>query len=183
MATLKSLVDETTNIKNELVECHTNLKNNLIAKGVECSDNDKMLNLINEINTIEPTKSVVASDNILFQTKSDNVSCEIYTNSSSYVTVYKFPIGFNGSIRVYGELLSSSSSSDLYANMIFNLVRNGLTIETSGTLACKNKLTSFSYDFDGIKSGDVIEISIRALAVMGATRTHLSNVSLRGDIL
>ena len=29
MATLKNLVDETTNIKDELKTCHTNLKNNL----------------------------------------------------------------------------------------------------------------------------------------------------------
>ena len=53
MATLKSLVDETTNIKNELVECHSNLKNNLIAKGVECNDTDKMLSLINKVENIE----------------------------------------------------------------------------------------------------------------------------------
>ena len=49
MATLKSLVDETTNIKNELVICHSNLKNNLIEKGVECSDTDKMSSLIDKI--------------------------------------------------------------------------------------------------------------------------------------
>ena len=30
MSTLKQLVDETTNIKNELKTCHTNLKSNLI---------------------------------------------------------------------------------------------------------------------------------------------------------
>ena len=53
MPTLKSLVDETTNIKNELVECHTNLKNNLIEKGVDCNNADKMLNLINKIANIE----------------------------------------------------------------------------------------------------------------------------------
>ena len=35
MATLKQLVDETTNIKNELKTCHANLKTNLIDKGVE----------------------------------------------------------------------------------------------------------------------------------------------------
>ena len=52
MATLKSLVDETGNIKNELVECHTNLKNNLIAKGVECSDTDKMPSLINKVGAV-----------------------------------------------------------------------------------------------------------------------------------
>ncbi len=35
MATLKQLVDETANIKNELIACHTDLKTNLIDKGVE----------------------------------------------------------------------------------------------------------------------------------------------------
>lgn len=55
MTTLKSLVDETTNIKDELVECHTNLKNNLIEKGVECSDADKMPTLINKVNDVETT--------------------------------------------------------------------------------------------------------------------------------
>ena len=53
MATLKSLVDETTNIKDELVECHANLKNTLIKKGVECSDTDKMSNLIDKVENIE----------------------------------------------------------------------------------------------------------------------------------
>ena len=52
MATLKSLGDETTNIKNELKTCHTNLKNNLIAKGVECGDSDKISNLIDKVGDI-----------------------------------------------------------------------------------------------------------------------------------
>jgi hypothetical protein len=52
MATLKSLVDETTVIKNELKSCHTNLKNNLIAKGVECSDTDKMSSLVNKVGSV-----------------------------------------------------------------------------------------------------------------------------------
>ncbi len=49
----KQLVDETSNIKNELVRCHTDLKNNLIDKGVEVTDSDKMSNLIGKIGTIE----------------------------------------------------------------------------------------------------------------------------------
>ena len=52
MATLKNLVNETTNIKNEIKACHTNLKNSLIEKGVECSDNDKIINLIEKISSI-----------------------------------------------------------------------------------------------------------------------------------
>ena len=49
MATLKNLVDETTNIKNELKTCYTNLKNNLMEKGIDCSSSDKLQNLISKI--------------------------------------------------------------------------------------------------------------------------------------
>ena len=57
MATLKSLVDETTNIKNELKICHTNIKNNLVEKGVECSDSDKLLSLVDKVNLV-PVKKI-----------------------------------------------------------------------------------------------------------------------------
>lgn len=53
MATLKNLVDETTSIKNELVACHTNLKNNLLLKGVEVANQDKISTLINKVNNVE----------------------------------------------------------------------------------------------------------------------------------
>lgn len=53
MPTLKNLVDETTNIKNELKECHANLKNNLTEKGVECDDADKFSSLVNKISSIK----------------------------------------------------------------------------------------------------------------------------------
>ena len=59
MSTLKQLVDETTNIKNELKTCHTNLKNNLIEKGVECSDTDKLLRLANKVGEIELGKKFI----------------------------------------------------------------------------------------------------------------------------
>lgn len=52
MSTFKNLVDETTDIKNELVECHSTLKKYLIEKGVECSDTDKIPTLINKVNDI-----------------------------------------------------------------------------------------------------------------------------------
>lgn len=49
MTTLKNLIDETTNIKNELKTCYTNLKNNLVGKGIDCSPSDKLPNLISKI--------------------------------------------------------------------------------------------------------------------------------------
>lgn len=53
MATLKALVDETTNIKNDTINCHTVLKNNLINKKVSVSSSDKMLDLVNKIPDIK----------------------------------------------------------------------------------------------------------------------------------
>lgn len=52
MATLKSLVDETTNIKNEIVECHSNLSSMLISKNVEVSEEDKMSDLIGKVDML-----------------------------------------------------------------------------------------------------------------------------------
>ena len=49
MATLKTLVDETTNIKDEIVECHTSLSSILTSKNVEISEEDKMSDLISKV--------------------------------------------------------------------------------------------------------------------------------------
>lgn len=65
MSTLKQLVDETTNIKNELKTCHTNLKNNLIEKGVECSDTDKLLSLVGKVGEIELGKKWASGEHIV----------------------------------------------------------------------------------------------------------------------
>ena len=65
MSTLKQLVDETTNIKNELKTCHANLKNNLIEKGVECSDTDKLLRLANKVGEIELGKKWASGEYIV----------------------------------------------------------------------------------------------------------------------
>ena len=56
MSTLKQLVNETSNIKDEIITCHANLKNNLIEKGVECSDTDKLLSLVGKVGEIETVK-------------------------------------------------------------------------------------------------------------------------------
>ena len=95
MATLKNLVDETTNIKNELVACHSNLKNSLIEKGVECSEGDKMLSLIDKVKDVSP--SLKASDNILFSFESEKRIDQIKTNLDTLYSVYSIPCFLKGS--------------------------------------------------------------------------------------
>lgn len=53
MATLKQLVDETTDIKKDITTCYANLKNNLIDKGVEVKDSDKMIDLVDDVKNLE----------------------------------------------------------------------------------------------------------------------------------
>ena len=82
MATLKNLVDETTNIKNELVTCHANLKANLIDKGVEVLVTDKLLSLSNKVGEIELGKKWASGsftfdyNNRITNTKSFSINCD-----------------------------------------------------------------------------------------------------------
>lgn len=56
MSTLKQLVDETTNIKNNIVNCNNVLREKLTSKGVNFENSDKHLTLINKIDAIEIKK-------------------------------------------------------------------------------------------------------------------------------
>lgn len=94
MSNLKELVNETTNIKNELVACHTNLKNNLIEKEIECSNNDKMLNLISKIRNIELGKKWAKGTGTF--SHSDNIDLTVNNlsfNPSIIILKYTMPKG------------------------------------------------------------------------------------------
>ena len=52
MTPLKNLVDETTIIKDEIVECHSNLSSILTSKNVEVTEEDKMSDLISKVDLL-----------------------------------------------------------------------------------------------------------------------------------
>ena len=56
MSTLKNLVDEVGNIKNELATCSNTLKNKLTDKDVAFNGADKLLSLINKVGDIKTGK-------------------------------------------------------------------------------------------------------------------------------
>lgn len=85
MSTLKQLVDETTNIKNELITCHANLKNNLIEKGVECSDTDKLLSLVGKVGEIELGKKWASGEHIVNFPSTFVYSVEIDLSNLSFI--------------------------------------------------------------------------------------------------
>ena len=106
MVTLKSLVDETTNIKDELVLCHTNLKNNLVNKGIAISPNAKLVSLISEVSEMKCLpSSVTAGDDLRVFYDSTKYSVKSTTNSVLTSTVVQLP----GSYRASFELAGSGS--------------------------------------------------------------------------
>ena len=152
MATLKKLVNETTNIKNELKTCYTNLKNNLIAKGIECSNTDKMFNLISKINNI------VVGDNVIV---GETIQLFNYTSAGAINIkkgdVFKITSNVNGSIKIKINYISSTVGSTSSLNI--DLVRED-SIVSSKTFTL-NKYGSYiviEYDLTDIKLNDVISI-------------------------
>ena len=135
MATLKSLVDETTNIKNELVKCYSNLKSNLISKGVECSESDKISILINKINGITLGKKWASGIGLMststtsytYYGGSGTKLC--YTMKSSnldfnpkYVIAY-----FNDGIRVHNVIVIDDLMISAQAPLLSSTTNNGIS--------------------------------------------------------
>lgn len=82
MSTLKNLVNESTNIKNELIACYNNLKNNLISKGVQYSESDKLFDMVEKVGAIEAGGKwangsfTIDYNNRITSTKSFTINCD-----------------------------------------------------------------------------------------------------------
>ena len=125
MATLKSLVDETTNIKNELKTCHATLKNNLIEKGVECSEDDKILDLITKVESLT-NYTAFPGTSIVLATRPTRYTCP-----SSYGHFYNYTVVHGGGLRISWYMqnyVNGNACNKAYIK--FNVVRNGVTIQT-----------------------------------------------------
>ena len=136
MTTLKSLVDETSNIKNELKTCHTNLKNNLNAKGVECSDSDKMPSLVGKVGDIKTIAKVVASENIL---------CNFLataTSSTGKINLekehFRYICTFEGSVRLSTKASDGGSAA---GSFIVRHLRDGEVLYQSESQKVTSKAT------------------------------------------
>ena len=157
MATLKSLVDETSNIKNELVECHTNLVNNLNAKGVKVSSFDKLNTLIDKIETLKVISSIpVAGTDVLLYTDSNEVKYQ----TASYLKAHEYLYtGDNGVLRLSIDLKGHSGAGITSASI--NITRGG-TITTLHTFETQaSSYSTFTYNAN-VLSGDIITIKIKS---------------------
>ena len=177
MATLKSLVDETGNIKNELVECHTNLKNNLIAKGVECSDNDKMSSLIDKVNDLKTSIKVTVSDNIIIST---HVDYSYVVNVNNYVNAFNFLTFFEGSARISFSTRVGSSGGEVYVKITHKRGNTEVKSHEISTSLYPNAVAS-SYDVENILVGDIISIDVKNK--YSSHTGYIYGIKVKGDVI
>ena len=78
MPTLKSLVDETTNIKNEIVECRDTLRQILIDKKIQDLENENKLSIL-----IDKVKMLIDAPSVLYLYKDG----DSYTNITGGYTI------------------------------------------------------------------------------------------------
>ena len=154
MATLKTLVDETTNIKNELVICHSKLKNNLIGKGVECSDTDKMSSLINKVNSLYVVVNNGVGDNYyIFRDKTKYITAP----TEKLISTYTFEI--DGDFRIYANFQEYNSSGGGRYKAV--LKRNGEEVNTVEFLISSSSSGETSANILNVKVGDKLEFYAR----------------------
>ena len=161
MATLKNLVDETTNVKNELVVCYSNLKNNLIKKGVECSDTDKMSSLIDRVGKIKMLPNIIPGNSNTMYYEDVNKS----STNTSYTKIYQAdPFKFDGNYRIYTYHKRTGGASGTQY-LYFKIIRNGVGIYTSEvfTTSSTTGLQSVT-DVNNVEIGDVIEFYTKSSA-------------------
>lgn len=177
MATLKNLVDETTSIKNELVECYSNLKNNLTEKGVECSDADKMSSLIDLIHLIPsiPYPIKPGNDlNILY----DTLIYDVNHDYSIPVTSFS-DFKYAGCYRISLEYGCPSSHT---IKIGIKHLRGSSVIRfeefrSSYDNSYGSKYAKATYDFDNILKGDIIEFYCYHANTIG-TYFNIKNITI-----
>ena len=174
MATLKNLVDETTNIKNELITCHTNLRNNLIAKGVECSDTDKMTSLIDKVDSLNVIKGSASPGEVLF----------ILFDKKEYApTKQTTPILTSQKVKIEGGYrvqFTCGSINNVVIKYGVKHMRNNTVVSQKMFNYSSYAYTSYTYDFSDVRKDDFFEFY--AVGDASGTYLHMKDISVSCEV-
>ena len=179
MATLKQLVDETTNIKNDIVTCHTNLKNNLTEKGVECSDTDKMPILIEKIKNLRSEPEMIEGSKVTLLNDT-TIYGSYYNSTPTYHTRYY--VKYNGEVTInithYKEFTTGFEGTG-YA--IVDVLRGTEVILTQKFLSSATKKLE-TFTISGLKVNDVIRFATHSTSSV-QTKQCLSPIKMTCDFI
>ena len=162
MATLKSLVDETTNIKNEIVECYSDLKKVLTDSDIEVLNTDKLSNLINKAKYINSVKYLYylgdntgnikthykgsSSSSILFNTN----SIQIQSAGNSTVSLQQCVIGTPSSINLskYNKLRVTGKLNQIDGKITFGIGSDSSTATFASKFEINGDKLNSKFEFD-----------------------------------
>lgn len=173
MSTLKQLVDETTNIKNELIACHTDLKNSLTKKGIKVLETDKMLNLIVKISNIKGFK---VSENPTQNSLIDyQFSSSISSYESSYtITEYCKNNGSNLEGFCNISILCRGNSKTTYTPSIYIFINDKQIEEIKISNPSNITLTKQYY----VNEGDIVSIRYKT-TIQTSSKIYLGDVTMK----
>ena len=156
MATLKNLVDETTNIKNEVVTCYTDFKENLTNLGVTLEDNSKLSDLINKLPNIKlrdfkfaKGKITVSSGNTVTATVGglDFKPYIVIMNTSDFISNENFW----GSVFAFGDFADSFPANSTFILDSVDYLR-GYTIDGTNYYMKDGKFKLVFYKSMGVNT-------------------------------
>lgn len=175
MTTLKSLVDETTKIKDELVTCYTNLKNNLVAKGVECGSKEKMSTLIGKVGDVKVIPNVIAGDSTVIFGTIERIGSTSSTPGYWNYDLIKFYV--NGSVRLNFDIYTSKR----YGKFKFILTSNSGVVKHESQVfeGVSGQTTLYTYDIDNIENGDVLSLDVTGMN--SSYSSSLNNLKISCD--
>ena len=167
MATLKSLVDETTNIKNELKTCHATLKDNLIEKGIECGEDDKMLDLINKVDDIKGYKVLNSNTGMEFKLtfgSSESKQPETLGEIETYLTLDEIHNDGLYTIGVYGK-----NGADISLNLLPTIYIYVNEVEYTRFQFSGGNYNTFNNQII-LKKGDIVQIKYSTVRTSNQNR-------------
>lgn len=164
-STLSQINSKVSNIKDEISIAKNTLKTNLIAKGVECSNTDKMSSLIGKVDKIKSYKiiegdncEVFSSSEVYYSRDYAQKNATIFTNNITDFSACKLSFSMQGSSAYYMRCTISHKRG--------NEVIQEKNYQTSGTTAGTLELTDF-------KVGDIINLFLNTTVTSGSYSTTL----------
>lgn len=144
MATLKNLVDETTNIRNEIANCYSNLKTNLTNRNVEVLNSDKLSSLISKVLDIKTYQKVAGTEKVYMSDSNEYLS----SNTSSFEKLKTYEINDSFSSARFNFTNTSGGGS-----IKCEYVQDGKILRTTQYNAGTPDIT---FDMSNVKKGDKV---------------------------
>lgn len=177
MATLKSLVDETINIKNELVECRDTLKQILINKEIEVLESEnKLSNLIDEVREISTPINTIIGEN--YQMLHD--TSEKYNELTEYVVVLQHTMLTKGYVTAKASVRSGYSGAKTYMKIVQR--RGSVIIKEEEIESPTNEPVYLSVNLETIPK-DVVEYHIKANTTGPGRNAILEDQSIKCNLV